>query len=513
MSRSEFSEHLKTYLDKRVLTVFALGISSGFPWVIIGSSLTLWLKENDLSRTTIGYFGAVFAAYSLNWLWSPLVDRIHLRFLGQRRGWIFLGQMGIAACAYYISRQSPADSLEVIAWAAVALAFFAATHDIAIDAFRIDSFADHEKKALTAASAMTTSGWWTGYAGLGFFPLWLSDNPNWTWPDIYVLMTVMVVAISLVTILAKEPVTNRDAMQESAENNYLHKVASASKAQNMGIIFTLFGLVATVALLFADLLGHSAFVLLGLLLVALAVQLVRVAQQEASASQSLQVQPIHKVTSWLIVTLVEPFLEFFRRNGVKLAAAILAFIFLFKIGEAFLGRMSVVFYAEIGFSNTDIATYSKLLSWWVTILFSVVGGIFNMHFGIVRGLMIGGIAMAASNLLFSAMSIIGPNIPFYAFTVIVDGFCQAWSTVAFVAFLSMLSNKAFTASQYALMASLGTFSRTLLSSYSGALVDWLEGDWFIFFAITALMVIPSLILLWSIRKPLDRISETVQVRP
>ena len=109
------------------------------------------------------------------------------------------------------------------------------------------------------------------------------------------------------------------------------------------------------------------------------------------------------VFHWIQTTLVTPFAEFFNRNGVKLAASFLLFIFLFKIGEAFLGRMSM-FYKEIGFSNSDIATYSKLLNWWVTIVFSLLGGLVNIRYGIYRGLMIAGVAMAASNLLFALIA-------------------------------------------------------------------------------------------------------------
>lgn len=107
-----------------------------------------------------------------------------------------------------------------------------------------------------------------------------------------------------------------------------------------------------------------------------------------------------KIVTWLTVTIVEPVAEFFRRNGVKLALSVLLFIFLFKVGEAFLGRMSIVFYKEIGFTNDEIGLYSKLINWWVTIFFAVAGSLVNLRLGIVRGLFIGGLAMASSNLFF-----------------------------------------------------------------------------------------------------------------
>jgi PAT family beta-lactamase induction signal transducer AmpG len=193
--------------------------------------------------------------------------------------------------------------------------------------------------------------------------------------------------------------------------------------------------------------------------------------------------------------VVAPFQEFFSRNGTKLALNILLFIFLFKIGEAFLGRMSIVFYKEIGFSNSDIGTYSKLLNWWVTVAFSLIGGWLTTSLGIYRGLLIAGVAMAASNLMFALIASTGPSTHLLAAAVFIDGFTSAWSTVSMVAFISLLCHQHFSATQYAMMASISTAGRTLLASSSGGIVDALDGDWALFFVLTALMVIPSLWLL------------------
>ncbi len=209
--------------------------------------------------------------------------------------------------------------------------------------------------------------------------------------------------------------------------------------------------------------------------------------------------------TWLKTTIITPFVEFFNRNGVKLAVSFLLFIFLFKIGEAFLGRMSIVFYKEIGFSNSDIGTYSKLLNWWVTIVFSLLGGLVNIRYGIYRGLMIAGIAMAASNLMFALIAQTGPSTSLLAAAVIIDGFTAAWSTVAMVSLISLLCNRAFSATQYALMASLSVAGRTSVASYSGFIVDYLDGNWSLFFIITALMVIPSLCFLYSIREHIKKV--------
>ena len=427
---------LKTFNDKRYLTIFLFGISSGFPWIMIGSVLSAWLKDEGLSRSAIGLFGIIFATYSFNFLWSPLVDKLKPPLLGQRRGWIFLMQSVVVLLCLVMSQLTANQDLFYVALIGLLIAIASATQDIAIDGFRIDCIEKEDKDGMSAASSVTTAGWWTGYGGLGAIPFFLADLTSWTWPDIYLLLGVIMAFLALATWFANEPAVNREALLEQVTD---------VNANNSAVI------------------------------------------------------------NWVRTTLITPFSEFFNRNGFKLAASFLLFIFLFKIGEAFLGRMSIVFYKEVGFSNSDIATYSKLLNWWVTIIFSLLGGLVNIRYGIYRGLMIAGVAMAASNLLFALIAQTGPSTSLLAITVIVDGFTGAWSTVAMVAFISLLCNRAFSATQYALMASLSVAGRTLVASSSGLVVDSLNGNWSLFFILTAVMVVPSLCFLYSIRDHIKRV--------
>tara|TARA_Y100000588_G_scaffold217153_1_gene231037 strand:+ start:13801 stop:15147 length:1347 start_codon:yes stop_codon:yes gene_type:complete len=427
---------LKTFNDKRYLSIFLFGISSGFPWIMIGSVLSAWLKDEGLSRSAIGLFGIIFATYSFNFLWSPLVDKLKPPLLGQRKGWIFAMQGCIVLLCLGMSQLSATYDLYYVALIGLLIAVASATQDIAIDGFRIDCVEKEDKDGMSAASSVATAGWWTGYGGLGAIPFFLADLTTWSWPNIYLLLSVIMVLLMCATCIADEPQIDREAL--------LEKITDAN-ATSSPLVY------------------------------------------------------------WIRTTLITPFAEFFNRNGVKLAASFLLFIFLFKIGEAFLGRMSIVFYKEVGFSNSDIATYSKLLNWWVTIVFSLLGGLVNIRYGIYRGLMIAGVAMAASNLLFALIAQTGPSTSLLAVTVIVDGFTGAWSTVAMVAFISLLCNRAFSATQYALMASLSVAGRTLVASSSGIVVDSLNGNWSLFFIITAVMVIPSLCFLYSIRHHIKRV--------
>ena len=222
--------------------------------------------------------------------------------------------------------------------------------------------------------------------------------------------------------------------------------------------------------------------------------------------------PLAAAGAWFAATVGGPLLSFFRRNGFAIAAAVLGFIFLFKIGEAFLGRMSLVFYNEVGFSKTDIAVYSKGLGWLTTVAFTVLGGLFAIRMGLIRAMFLSGIGMAATNLLFAALAWTGRSELLFAVAVVMDDLTSAFATVTFVAFISMLVDRTYTATQYALLNSIGTSGRTIFAASSGMFVDWLDGDWGTFFVITTLMVIPSLLCLWAIRAKLRDMLAGASVR-
>ena len=488
-----------------------------------------WLKDEGLSRSSIGLFGLIFVAYSINFLWSPLVDRLKIplltNILGQRRSWIIFTQSIIVVATLALSQFNVAQQLASMAFFALIITIAGASQDIAVDAYRIDLLNDRDSNYMAAGSAMATSGWWTGFAGLGSIPFLLVDLPNWQWHQVYLVLALIMAVLMITALVVREPLSNREKVLKQIERGFLR--ALPFQGQRPLAILLILPMIF-IAIIYANI-GYpgwpeqlissdwrlatiSVFILA--LLIIFSQQLSRLNKTITSQGSlddkpdtALSTNKVHKLTAWLLTTLVSPIQEFFDRNGKGLAIAILLFIFLFKIGEAYLGRMSIVFYREVGFSNSDIAYYSKMINWSVTIIFSLIGSVFTIRYGILKGLFIGGIAMSASNLLFALMASVGPDKALFAFTVVVDGFTSAWGSVAFVSLLSILCSHTFTASQYALMASLGTFARVMLGSYSGIIVDWLDGDWRMFFILTALMVIPSLLFLYSIRKPLNALIE------
>ena len=430
---------LSIYYDNRMLRILLLGAISGFPWVVIGSALSLWLKDYELSRSTIGWAGLIFSVYAINFLWAPLIDRIKIPILtdkiGHRKSWIITLQSIILLCLISWSLLNPVNNLEVIIFFGLLIAISSASQDITIDALRIEQIAANEKASMAAGASIAVVGWWTGYKIGGMLTLFVADYfenlglINY-WQLTFIFICIVIFLFNIGLLLIPEDTSNK---RQIAQREDQEKFSS---------------------------IGFSA---------------------------------------WFISTILSPLSSFFRKNGLSISLLIIGFIFLFKIGEAFLGRMSIIFYDEMGFSKSDIAVYSKGLGWITTIVFTLIGGWFSIKSGVVRALFISGVAMAITNVMFSFMAWSEKSELLFAAAVILDDLAAAFATVAFVTFISLLVDRTYTATQYALLASLGTAGRTLMASSSGSLVDWLQGDWGMFFIITALMVIPSLILLWFIR--------------
>ncbi len=450
IKKQSFAETFAVYFDQRMLKILLLGAISGFPWVIIGSSLSLWLKEDGLSRSTIGWAGLIFAVYAFNYLWAPIIDRIRIPWLtnkiGHRRGWIVAMQVLILLSLICWSLISPTANLTLVISIGLVIAIASATQDITVDALRIEQIGEHEGKSMQAGAAMAVVGWWTGYKLGGVVALNSAEFFQKLGFENYWQITFLVLGI--VVIICNIGLMFINEAQQIDKKNI--------QSQTDKII--------------ENKLGKSNF--------------------------------FTKVIAWITGTVVGPIISFFNKNGFNIALAILAFIFLFKIGEAFLGRMSVIFYKEIGFTKSDIALYSKGLGWVTTVIFTLLGGLFAIRSGVIKAMFLSGILMASTNLLFTLLAWSGKSELLFAIAVIFDDIAAAFATVAFVAFISLLVDRTYTATQYALLASIGTAGRTTLAASSGALVDWLNGDWGIFFIITAIMVIPSLVFLYMIRSKL-----------
>ena len=445
--KQSWIQSVLVYKDIRMLRILLLGAISGFPWVLIASSLSLWLKEEGLSRSTIGWAGLIFGVYAINFLWAPLIDRIQIpvltKKLGHRRGWIVLMQVVILLSLIVWSFINPTQNLALLISVGLIIAIASATQDITVDALRIEQINENEGRAMAAGAAMAVVGWWTGYKLGGVVALFTAEyfeNMGVAdyWQATFLVLGVVIILMNIGLMFVHEPIeTDRQAKQKETDEIIAGKLGSSNFITNFFV--------------------------------------------------------------YISGTIGGPVISFFKKNGFAIAAGILGFIFLFKIGEAFLGRMSIVFYKEIGFSKGQIAIYSKGLGWITTVVFTLLGGIMAMRAGTIKTMFFAGGLMALTNLLFAVLAWAGKSELLFAIAVIADDITAAFATVAFVAFISLLVDRTYTATQYALLASIGTAGRTTLASSSGSLVDMLDGNWGLFFIITALMVVPSLILLYLIR--------------
>jgi len=582
--KQSWIDSLMVYKDIRMVRILLLGAISGFPWVLIASSLSLWLKEEGLSRSTIGWAGLIFGVYAINFLWAPIIDRIQIPFLtkklGHRRGWIVLMQIVILLSLVVWSFINPTENftfigiytvsgLYILIAVGLIIAIASATQDITVDALRIEQINENEGKSMAAGAAMAVVGWWTGYKLGGVIALFTAEyfenmGIEDYWQTTFLVLGVVIILMNIGLMFVHETLSNKrqenqrisDQIIEkdlgSAKRNYLRILGGIllifsilellpefSKTKNLFpflplnimhyiIISILVGglsyfFIKRNALIFTSVFIVFVFffkILLSFVIVSLILGILGIALLNAERDWG------QRTASWISGRIGGPLVTFFKNNGLSIAIGILAFVFLFKVGEAFLGRMSIVFYKEIGFSKSEIAIFSKGVGWITTVVFTLLGGIFAMRSGSVKTMFIAGILMAVTNLLFSYLNWYVQAIPlvsyefdlnFYFWTwhivtsnhqlvfgaaVALDDIAAAFATVAFVAFISLLVNRTYTATQYALLASIGTAGRTTLASSSGALVDWLNGDWGTFFILTAVMVIPSLICLWFIKDKL-----------
>ena len=403
--------------DPRYRIIFLFGMASGLPSSLVFATLSIWLREEGISRTSIGLFGSVATPYAINFLWAPLVDRLRIPWLhdalGQRRSWLLVCQALIVPAVVLMGLQDPTHSAAAMAVFALAMTIVSATQDVAIDAYRVEILEEHE---YGTGAAVAIYGWYSGAFLTGAGALYIADLAGWH--AAYAAAAAVIAVVACSVFFAREP---------------HHPADLEAPARDLG--------------------------------------------------------------DWLRRSAVAPMTDFFGRLG-WLAGLVLAVIVFYKFGDAMLGRMSGVFYVDLGFSNIDIANYGKTVGLVATLMGVALGGWVTVRIGIVRALFLGAFLMAVANLSFALLAAAGRDYNLFAVVVFCDNLASGMATTAFVAYLSGLCNVAFTATQYALLASLGNFARIQLGALSGWTVDALGGDWTMFFILVAAVSLPAILLLW-----------------
>jgi len=431
-------DSISVYRERRVLSLLLFGFSSGLPLLLVYSTLSAWLTEVGVSKTAIGFVSLVGTAYALKFLWSPLVDKLPIPILtgllGRRRSWMLVSQVGLIISIYGMAISDPATADGL--WWMIFWAVVVAFASATQDIV-IDAYRTEilDDEKMGAGAANLVFGYRVAMLAAGGGSLIVADFAGWYWA--YMAMAGLVLVGVLAVLLNPEP-----EVRTSRESEALEGKGRAFLERN------------------AHLPG-----------------------------------PVLGASAWIYAAVVCPFAEFMSRRGW---VAVLLFVALYKYGDALLGVMANPFYLEMGFSKTEIGAVSKGFGLAMTLVGAALGGVLVARYGILRALLVCGVLQAASNLVFALQAWVGYSMPMLMVTIASENLSGGMGTTAFVAYLSSLTNVAYTATQYALLSSLMAFARTLFASGGGWLAD--QMDWVSFFLVTTLAALPGLVLLiWMLR--------------
>jgi PAT family beta-lactamase induction signal transducer AmpG len=432
-------DSLKVYAHPRVIGMLFLGFSAGLPLILVLGTLSYWLREAGIDRSTIGYFSWIGLAYGFKWVWSPLVDRLPLpgltRLLGRRRSWLLLSQLAIASALFGMANTDPAQALERMVWCALAVAFASATQDIALDAYRIEAV----EQRLQGAMAATYQG---GYR-------------------------IAMIAASAGVLWLAASVDATDTVYEHAPWRFAYLIMAAS----MGV-----GILTTLLIREPDAPVSADTV-----------------QREARTREWLAHEGLHgpllAAAAWVHGAVVSPFVDFIRRYRWH-AVLLLALIGTYRISDVVMGIMANAFYVDMGYTKDEVANVAKVYGVGMTIVGAVIGGVLTARIGVMKTLFLGAALSSATNLLFVWLAGRGHDVNGLIFAISADNLSAGIASSAFVAYLSGLTNVAYSATQYALFSSLMLLLPKFIAGFSGVYVD--AHGYEAFFTATALLGVPVL---------------------
>ena len=429
---------LAVYRNSRVVAMLFLGFSAGLPLLLVFGTLSAWLSKAGIDRGTIGHVSWVAILYALKFVWAPLVDRFPVpllsRTLGQRRGWMLLAQAGVIAGLLLMATNDPGQTLGLLVAAALLVAFSSATQDIAIDAWRIESVAADLQGAMAATYQI---GYRSGMIMAGAGALYFAEYLSWS--QSYTIMALCMGVGMLTVLLIPEPV---------------HKIDRETWRQEEKVV--------------------------------------RFIENSAHLSDRQR-----EIGAWFIGAVVCPFTEFFIRNG-KLALLILAFIGVFRLSDITMGVMANPFYIDMGYSLTEIANITKVFGLVMTMVGAVMGGVLVARFGIMRVLLAAAVMVAGTNLIFAWLATQSADIALLAVVISADNLSGGLAGSVFIAYLSNLANRAYTATQYALFSSLMLLPAKFLGGFSGDIVD--ATDYVFFFTYAAMLGLPAIVLVLALMR-------------
>ena len=496
MSNNSWRSALQAYSNPAVLALLLLGFAAGLPYMLVFSTLSVWLREAGVARETIGYASLIGLAYAFKWVWSPLLDQWRLPLLGRlgrRRSWLVFSQILVAIGLAGMALSNPQSHLAVLIALAVLVAFASATQDIAVDAYRLEIL-DNTRQAALAASYMA------GYriaallatAGALYFAEWFgSTGVEYrlaAWASTDLLFALLMLPGLLTTLWMKEPQVVV-AVQETGNRYKLsHQLISV-----LVLMILLISVPAMMTQFY-----HTDFQPL-------------VSGQSGLDELFFSDRAFLRALLYSILTIfclsslgrkglapvLTPVSDFVVRYG-WLALLLLGLVATYRMSDTVMGVRANVFYIDQGFSKDLIAGVSKVFGLIMTLLGAGIGGVLIIRFGIMPILLIGGVTSAATNLMFVLLAGMGADLNMLIITISCDNFSAGLATAAFVAYLSSLTNLQFSATQYALLSSIMLLLPRLIGGYSGVLVD--KYGYEQFFLISAVLGLPTLVLIvWQWR--------------
>ena len=428
-ARAGWRAALAIYSRPRVMAMALLGFSAGLPFLLVFSTLSAWLRDEGVSRSVIGFFSWVGVTYSIKVFWAPVIDRLPLPGLTRR--------LGKRRAWMLLAQLTIAAGLAGMALldphrqlTAIAALAVAVAFGSATQDIVVDAWRIEavDSSLQGAMAASYVFGYRVALLVAGAGAFYLAEF--WSWSVAYLTMAALM-GVGLATTLA---------VAEPA-----HRVDPATRALERAL----------------------------------------------EARLGARAGPLQRLAAWFGDAVVAPFVDFFRRNGAS-ALLILALIGVYKLSDITMGVMANPFYLDLGFSKAQIADVTKLFGFFMTIGGAALGGVLVARFGIPRPLLAGALLVALTNLLFAALALSEPSLPLLALVVSADNLSGGIATAVFIAWLSSLTNQAYTATQYALFSSLMTLPAKLLGGFSGVIVDgW---GYPLFFTYAAAIGLPAIAL-------------------
>ncbi len=429
---SSWAQSFKVYLQPNMLAMLFLGFAAGLPLYLVFFTLSYWLSKEGIDLSTIGKVSWVTLFYGLKFIWAPLVDRLPVPFftsrLGQRRSWILIAQSGIVAGLFLLGSANPQENFNLIVLFAILIAFSSATQDIAIDAWRIESAPDNQQGAMAGSYQL---GYRFGLLLAGGGAFTIANYYGWNFA--YIAMGAAMLIGVITTLLIAEPVRKigeQTWQQEEAVKKFL------SNATTMP---------AT----------------------------------------------LKKIIAWFIGAVICPFTEFFMRNGL-FALTILLFIASFKLSEIAMGVMAGPFYEAAGYTEIQVGLVSKTFGIFVTIFGALLGGVLVMRFNITKVLILAGVLIVSTNMIFAWLATQEPKTMLLALVITADNLAGGVAGTAFIAYLSSLTNRLYTATQYALFTSVMVLPAKFLGGFSGQIAESI--GWVNFFIYAGALGVPAILL-------------------